>query len=193
MCATLFLNNEMRQKYNFCCVSSRRHWKIIATYSWFFMCFNKRGGKIIIRWTKWLLKCYWKVENVLEVQRHWRVEFGTPPTRLTVTRIRDKFEVDGTVQDVLKGRCGRKRSSTDNESAHAVMQVFVVSTMKSLRQFPREIGVEKPRVLRILRAQKWKPYIPRLVHETKEDDSDRRLQFYEWILHKCDEWVDFQD
>ncbi|PSN35681.1 hypothetical protein C0J52_21762 [Blattella germanica] len=56
---------------------------------------------------KWLLKCYWKVQNVVEVERRWRVEFSTPPpTRVTITRIRDKFEVDGTVQDVLKGRCG---------------------------------------------------------------------------------------
>ena len=71
---------------------------------------------------KWLLKCYLKVENV-EVQRRWRLESSTPPpTRVTITRIRDKFEVDGTVQDVLKGRCGRKRSSTDNDSADAVMQ-----------------------------------------------------------------------
>ena len=51
------------------------------------------------------------MENVVEVQRCWRVEFGTtPPTGITITRIRDNFEVDGTVQDVLKGRCGRKRS-----------------------------------------------------------------------------------
>ena len=41
----------------------------------------------------------------------WRVEFCTPPpTRVTITRIRDKFEVDGIVEDVLKGSCGRKRS-----------------------------------------------------------------------------------
>ena len=74
---------------------------------------------------KWLLKCYWKVENVVEVQLCWRVEFGTPPpTRVTITRIRDKFEVDGTVQVKLKSRCGRKRSSTNNESADAVLQVF---------------------------------------------------------------------
>ena len=52
------------------------------------------------------------MENVPEVQRRWRVEFGTsPPTRVKVTRIRDKFEVDGKVQDVLKGWCERKRSS----------------------------------------------------------------------------------
>ena len=74
---------------------------------------------------KWLLKCYWKMENVVEVQRCWRVEFGTPPpTSVTITRIRDKCEVNGTVHDVMKGRCGRKRSPTDNESADAVMHVF---------------------------------------------------------------------
>ena len=65
---------------------------------------------------QWLLKCYWKVENVVEVQRRRRVEFGIPPPRrVTITRIRDKFEVDGKVQNVLKGRCERKRSPTDNE------------------------------------------------------------------------------
>ena len=63
-----------------------------------------------------LLKCYQKVENVVEVQRSWRVEFGTPPppTMVTITRIRDKLEVDGTVQDVLEGRCERNRSSISN-------------------------------------------------------------------------------
>ena len=60
--------------------------------------------KLLFDECKWLLKCYWKVENVVEVQRHWRVEFGTPPpsTRLTITRIRDKSELDGTVKKVLK-------------------------------------------------------------------------------------------
>ena len=56
---------------------------------------------------KWLLKCYWKVENVVGVQWCSGAKFGTPPTRVTITRIRDKFEVDGTVQDVLKGQGGR--------------------------------------------------------------------------------------
>ena len=109
----------------------------------------------------WLLKCYSKVENVVEVQQRWRVEFGrpiSPPTRVTITRIRDKFEVGGTVQDVLNGRCGRKRSSTNNESADAVMQVFARSPKKSLRQCFRENDIEKSSVHRILRAQNNNPY-----------------------------------
>ena len=47
-----------------------------------------------------VLKRYWKVENVVEVRRCWRVEFGTAPPRVTITRIGDMFEVDGMVQDV---------------------------------------------------------------------------------------------
>ena len=62
--------------------------------------------KLLFNEHKRLLKCSWKVEKVVEVQRRCRIEFGTPlPTRVTITRIRDKFQVDGTVQDVLKGRC----------------------------------------------------------------------------------------
>ena len=65
---------------------------------------------------KWLLKCYWKVENVVQVKRRWMVEFGTPPQkRVTLTRIRDNFEVDGTVKEMSKVRCGRKRRGSATE------------------------------------------------------------------------------
>ena len=50
----------------------------------------------------------------------------------------------------MKGRCGKKRSSIDNESVDAVMQVFARSPKKSLRQCSREIGIEKSSVHRIL-------------------------------------------
>ena len=80
------------------------------------MCLNKHGGELSFYERKLLLKCYWKVEDVVEVQRRWNVEFGTPPpSRVTITRIREKFQVDGTVQDVLKGRCGRNRISLITE------------------------------------------------------------------------------
>jgi hypothetical protein len=53
---------------------------------------------------KWILKCYWKAKNVTEVQRRWRNEIVIPPqTRVTVTKMRDKFEAGGTVQNVNKG------------------------------------------------------------------------------------------
>jgi hypothetical protein len=71
--------------------------------------------------SKWIVKCCSKTENVTEVQRRWKNEFGTPPTRVTVTKIRDKFEVDGTVQNVSKGLYGSPRSSAHDESVATVL------------------------------------------------------------------------
>ena len=142
--------------------------------------------KLVFDERKWLLKCFWEMGNAIQVQWLWRVEFCSPTTRVIITRIRDKFEVDRTVQDLLKARCGRKRSSTDNENDVAVMQVLARSSKTSLMQCSREIGNEKPSVHR-MRAHKWKPYISKLAHALNDDDPDRWLQFCEWFLHKCDE------
>ena len=60
---------------------------------------------------KAVLKWYWKYENIQEVQRQWRTETESElPTRRTIARIRDKFENDGTVTDVIKERSGRTRT-----------------------------------------------------------------------------------
>ena len=93
---------------------------------------------------------------LLKFQRRCRVEFGTPPsTRVTITRIRYKFEVDGTVQDVLKGRWVSKRSSTDNENAHAVMQVFARSPKKSLRQCSPRLVSRNPVFVEFWTCYQW--------------------------------------
>ena len=74
---------------------------------------------------KFNLKCYWKYENAVEVQRQFRREFNKePPTRVTITRIRDKFEADGTVQDVHKKRSGRPRTLTSPRKEERVLETF---------------------------------------------------------------------
>ena len=61
--------------------------------------------------------------NISEVQRQWQNEFGTwPPTRLTITRIRGKFEMDGTFGDVHKERSGISRTATIVATSEAVLQ-----------------------------------------------------------------------
>ena len=43
---------------------------------------------------KFILKCYWKNENAVEVQRQLKRGFNKePPTRVTITRIRDNFKL----------------------------------------------------------------------------------------------------
>ncbi|KAJ4444888.1 hypothetical protein ANN_06686 [Periplaneta americana] len=59
---------------------------------------NKIEPRLSFEQRKAILKWYWRTENVVEVQRQWRREYRSePPTRLTIARIRDKFETNGTL------------------------------------------------------------------------------------------------
>jgi hypothetical protein len=54
----------------------------------------------------WIRNCYWIIENVTEVQKHERNEFGTPPpTRVMVTKIHNKLQVSWK-RDRAKGEYG---------------------------------------------------------------------------------------
>jgi len=131
------------------------------------------GARLLFEERKTLLKWYFKFENIGEVQRQWRNEFGTqPPTSLIIVRIQDKFEIDGTVGDVHKERSGRPRTATTLATSTAVLQQFTCSPQKFVKQFSRKTGVSRSSVQQILKSAKWKVYIPRLLHAMNEDDTD---------------------
>ena len=98
----------MRQKHNLCRVWSRRHWKSIVlhvfkqTWQWNYHSMNVSGYRSVIG--KWRILLKFDDYRGLNLVH----QFGI------ISNKANKFEVEGTVQDVLKGRCGRKRSSTDN-------------------------------------------------------------------------------
>jgi hypothetical protein len=63
-----------------------------------------------------------------ELQRERRREFARePPTRLTIARIRDKFEADVTVHDVNKQISGRTCTATSPASSAMVLEHFIPS------------------------------------------------------------------
>lgn len=137
---------------------------------------------------KFILKCYWKYENIAEVQRRFIEHFSkAPPSRPTIARIRDKFEQDGTVHDLHKEHSGRPRTSTDAAGEAAVLEAFQRSPKKSLRRAACETGISRNSIHRILKARKWKCYIPRLVQHLEEDDLGRRREFCQWFLAKCEQ------
>ena len=140
------------------------------------------GARLSFEERKAVLKWYFKSENISEVQRQWRNEFGIqPPTRLTIARIGDKFEIDGTVGDVHKERSGRPRTATTLATSATVLPQFTRSPQKSVKQCSRKTGFSRSSVQRILKSAKWKVYIPRLLHAMNEDDTDRRLEYCEWF------------
>ena len=56
------------------------------------------AGNLSIEQRKWILKQYWQTENAERVGTAWVEAFNTPtPTRLTIYRIRDKFDATGSV------------------------------------------------------------------------------------------------
>jgi predicted GNAT family acetyltransferase len=63
-----------------------------------------------------------------ELRREWLLEFARePPTRLTIARIRDKFEADVIVHDVKKQISGRTCTATSPASSAMVLEQFTPS------------------------------------------------------------------
>ncbi|KAJ4432956.1 hypothetical protein ANN_15213 [Periplaneta americana] len=91
---------------------------------------------------KFILKCYWKTVNISEVQRRFRMEFQRDsPTRLTIPRLRDRFEDEGTVQNIHKNNSGRRQTSTSPTREREVIERFQQFPRKSVRQTARETGI----------------------------------------------------
>ena len=116
-----------------------------------------------------------------------------PPTRLTIACIREKFEAEGTVQDIHKHHFGRPQTSTSPTREERLLETYDHSPRKSVRQAAREIGILKTSVHHILKRAHWKSYIPTLVHALNEDDPDRTVEFCEWYLAKCTEDAQFSN
>ncbi|KAK7075416.1 hypothetical protein SK128_003036, partial [Halocaridina rubra] len=67
-------------------------------------------------------------KNVTEVQRQFRRQFHKdPPMPHTIALIRDKFEADGTVQDVHKQCSGRSRTSTSPTREEELVEMLLRS------------------------------------------------------------------
>ena len=73
------------------------------------------AGNLSIEQRKWIVKQYWKTENAEQVRPAGVEAFNTsPPTRLTIYRIRDKFDAAGSVANAPK--YGRPRASISEKN-----------------------------------------------------------------------------
>ena len=110
-----------------------------------------------------ILKTYWKHENAGDVRRHWMQTFHTdPPTRVTIYKIRDKFDTDGTVAN--KKKSGRNKTSSAEKDEILVALTFVISPKKSTRGASLQLSIPRTSLMRLMRKLKLRPYRPRLLH-----------------------------
>lgn len=90
---------------------------------------------------KWFLKLFRKTDNTEQMRRDLEEAFDTPPlSRLTVYRIRDKFDATDSVANASK--FGRPRTSV-NENEMAVALTFVESPRTSIRHTSQQLSIPR--------------------------------------------------
>ena len=98
----------------------------------------------------------------------------------------------GTICDVHRGRSRRPLTTTSPVSLAMVLERFTTSPRKSATQCACDTVVSSTSVQRIMKAFKWKVYIPRLLHAINDNDPDHQMQFCEWfqqMVNKDEEFV----
>jgi hypothetical protein len=106
------------------------------------------------------------------------------PSRQAIYNLNQQFQRHGSVQDL--SRSGRPRSSLTEENLTTVAQALVQSPKKSIRKTSAEFMIPPISVYRIVEALKLKVYRSHLLQMLTEDDFDRRLEFSEWFLIRCE-------
>lgn len=104
-----------------------------------------------------------------------------PITRSTVSKVEAKFRNFGNVGDKYsKGRPG----VTEDQQLDVLLSV-----QENPHQPTRHVALEQSMcqtsVLKCLKKNKWHPYKVQVSHELNEDDFDRRQEFCELMMDRC--------
>lgn len=101
----------------------------------------------------------------------------------TVSKIFHKFEEHGTVRDLP--RTGRARALNEDKKLDIALEI-VENPHISTVSLARNQDTSRTTVRRFLKNEKYHPYKVCLVQELLEDDYDRRLEFCEEMMRRCD-------
>lgn len=115
-----------------------------------------------------------KSENAVEVQRGFRREFQK---KITLTRMREVFEAQPSLQNVHKKCSGTPRTSPCPIQRESVSRNVSAEFNKIF--IAREIELPKSIVHPILKRCPWTSHITRIVHILNKDNPVERLDFCE--------------
>ena len=146
-----------------------------------------------------LRRCGDKKRTYEQVVRQFN---NTHPDRLpicksTVCKTVFRFQDTGSVND--RSKSGRPKMATNEDNSLEVCASVVEDVHTSVRKIAQQTGIGKSSVHQILKGNKFHPYKIKYVQELSEDDFDRRLEFCEEMMRRCDEnelfpfWIYFSD
>ncbi|KAJ8933496.1 hypothetical protein NQ318_000313 [Aromia moschata] len=108
---------------------------------------------------------------------------NNPVSQGTLCQLIKKIRETGNVKDVK--RTGRPKSATSEEKALNVLLIIEDTPQVSTREVADNLEISHVSVLRILRKEKMHPYKLQLIHELNEDDFERRMDFCEYTMERC--------
>uniref|UniRef100_V5I868 Transposable element Tc1 transposase n=1 Tax=Anoplophora glabripennis TaxID=217634 RepID=V5I868_ANOGL len=137
-----------------------------------------------------LLGCGDKIRSQAEVRDLFNAKY--PENQIsqgTVSKIFHKFEEHGTVQTLPK--TGRARALNEEKKLDIALEL-VENPHTSTVSLARNHDASRTAIRMFLKQEKYHPYKVCLVQELLEDDYDRRLQFCEEMMRRCDDNNGFQ-
>jgi hypothetical protein len=102
------------------------------------------------------------------------------PNKSTVSRLVNRFRDTGSVQD--RNRSGRPSELID-DSLDDIRQTLLHSPRKSLRKPSLHGGLSYESVHKARKILKLHPYRVLVMHELKEPDKEKRLQYVIWFTY----------
>lgn len=133
-----------------------------------------------------LVERFHQTRNYEQVLQEFQVRFPGRhvPHKKTISWNVRKFSRTGTVRNIHKERCGRRRTGRSAANINVVRNVLQQNPSVTCRKNPTNI----PRATfnRIIKLDiQWHPFRIFMRHELQNADYRRRLQFSAWFINQC--------
>ena len=129
---------------------------------------------------------YESTKSPAEVIRLFGIEYPDRPPLSTATiwKINKKFNENGTILNLNKGKSGRRRTGRSEENINAVREA-VENNPSTVSCRKNGLGLNYVTFHRIIKLDlNWYPYRIVVRHQLKETDHGRRLTFCRWFLQQ---------
>lgn len=133
-----------------------------------------------------LVKRYLETKNVNQTLAEFSRRFPNRPApkRSTVHKNVKKFSENGSVENLHKGRSGRRKSARTIRNIQLVQNAVLHNEKITCRRNP--LLISKTSFNRIMRLDlKYHPYKVHKRHQLQNRDYGRRLRFSRWFVYCC--------
>lgn len=137
---------------------------------------------------------YFETKSIVATQRKLRrhLKRTQVPSRTVILSKVEKFLARGSVENVKKGKCGRKRTKRTPLNAQKAREALQRSPQKSLRRLGQELGCSKTTAHRLARNDvQLFPYKVSVHQALSKVDKQSRLLYSGWFLRNCEQDNEF--